>query len=548
MSRHHRAPVKRRLGAAAWLAIGLGLTPLAQMTLLEPARAETTATPSTLRLSETLPGSTLLEAAEQDPGLAGVLASLRAEAAAKGRTRVAVKTAVAFAPETLLNQAEALAQRREIAAAAAALRKEMPAAGRFEALTDAPYVLLDVDVTGLQRLGAVRGLVGISAGDALNWQRDFLQLRSSRFGDTPASQPAASARIIGGTKAASGVHPFQVALLSKAKSNRFNAQFCGGTLVAPSYVVTAAHCLDVWTNPVTQVDVLAGTQRLTTGGKRIAVKRAVIHPTWNTRTMDFDVAVLELATPVTGVAFATLPASQPTTAGTGLRTTGWGTRTSGVVNKPINLQVVDLPFVPTSNSSCLAVTPPSGFPPITARMICAGGVLNKSSCNGDSGGPLTIDRGAGYTELVGIVSWGSRNCGAVGFPGVYANVADSSINSFIRGLVPAVPDIAFVSATSTVSEGTGRVTLTVKRSSTDGTAQVRFSTADGTAVKKSDYTSQSDNVNFKRGQATATFKIFIRNDKVKELAETFTVTLSRPSTGWLLGSTKTATVTITDND
>jgi hypothetical protein len=92
------------------------------------------------------------------------------------------------------------------------------------------------------------------------------------------------------------------------------------------------------------------------------------------------------------------------------------------------------------------------------------------------------------------------------------------------------------------------VTLTVKRSSTDGTAQVRFSTADGTAVKKSDYTSQSDNVNFKRGQATATFNIFIRNDKVKELAETFTVTLSRPSTGWLLGSTKTATVTITDND
>jgi trypsin len=57
--------------------------------------------------------------------------------------------------------------------------------------------------------------------------------------------------------------------------------------------------------------------------------------------------------------------------------------------------------------------------------LCAGGVQGQDSCNGDSGGPLTYGG-----QQIGIVSWGSTNCGDP-VPAVYANVASPSIHSFI---------------------------------------------------------------------------------------------------------------------
>jgi trypsin len=63
---------------------------------------------------------------------------------------------------------------------------------------------------------------------------------------------------------------------------------------------------------------------------------------------------------------------------------------------------------------------------ITDNMICAG-AMGRDSCNGDSGGPLTV----GATQ-VGIVSFGSAQCGN-GMPGVYARVASAAVRDFISG-------------------------------------------------------------------------------------------------------------------
>lgn len=505
-------------------------------------------------LENTASGNGLQQAAAVSPELAAAIASLQEDAKAFGQVRVAVKTAVAFAPETLLGDWERTVQRREIASAAAALRKSMPKARNFEALPDMPYVLLTVDQAGLARLLTTPGLVRIAREDAFNWRRDFVQLRTAtraRAGMAPGrgAAPRIAPRIVGGTDASPGVHPFQVGLMTRRISDNFNAQFCGGTLVSPYHVVTAAHCVD--DSVSSGIQVLVGTQTLARrgGGKRINVSRIMIHPGWNPVTTAFDAAVLELATPVSGIAFASLASTEPTTPGTLLRVTGWGYLNNNG-NSPTLLQQLDVPFVPVVNGYCGAW----GEGPIEDRItvgndvICAGGVEGKDSCFGDSGGPLTINRGAGYTELVGIVSSGGEECAINRYPGFYTNVAESSINSFIRSIVDAPRAFEFQASSYEVSEGARRVTLTVTRSPAAGSASVTLTTVPGTAAAKADYRAVTRKLSFRAGVSSVSVPVTIVNDRLIEGPESFTASLSSPSAGLSIGAKSSATVTIVDND
>lgn len=532
----------RRFLAVALLGLSVSLTPVL---------AQSDAKPGSPRLAEpTPPGASLRQLAEDDADLQTVLNTLRAEAAAKGSVKVAVKTAVAFAPEARLGDQERLQQRREIAAAAKALRLALPAARSFEAFEDKPYVTLELDGAGLARLETLSGLVRIDPEDRFNWFRDFVRLKTSAVmaravGNNPAPPspaPVVTTKIVGGTEADPATHPFQVGLLFKGNPSNAAAHYCGGTLVADRFVVTAAHCSDIIPEGMAPyVQVLVGTQDLEAGGQRIDVARIHIHPRYDEWTLDHDVAVWELATPVTGIPFATLASVRPTVAGTMLRTTGWGELEYLSGNSPTKLMQVDVPFVPVKRRSCGLVRD------VTPHMICAG-TAGKDSCRGDSGGPLTINRGAGYTELVGIVSFGT-DCGLANHPGVYANVAHSSINRFIQDIVYAsMRYFSFRVTAQSVNEGERRVTLTIDRAFTNGTASVRFATADGTALNRSDFRSRSGIVRFRHGQSAATITITLVNDRVKEGDEAFTVTLSQPSSGWTIGANGTATVTITDND
>jgi len=70
----------------------------------------------------------------------------------------------------------------------------------------------------------------------------------------------------------------------------------------------------------------------------------------------------------------------------------------------------------------------SFFPRVTRRHICAGGDVDRDSCNGDSGGPLiAIPAGAAPGEqqmfLMGVVSSGTKRCG-IGRPGIYTRMSD----------------------------------------------------------------------------------------------------------------------------
>jgi hypothetical protein len=101
-----------------------------------------------------------------------------------------------------------------------------------------------------------------------------------------------------------------------------------------------------------------------------------------------------------------------------------------------------------------------------------------------------------------------------------------------------------------VGEGAGNVTLTFQRTTgDDGAVSVHYATSNGSATSGSDYTAKSGTVNWADNDDTnKTVTVAISNDTAQESAETFTVTLSAPSGGAVLGSPSVATVTIADND
>jgi hypothetical protein len=101
------------------------------------------------------------------------------------------------------------------------------------------------------------------------------------------------------------------------------------------------------------------------------------------------------------------------------------------------------------------------------------------------------------------------------------------------------------------SERDGSVELTITRTDgTDGVVEVSYQTISGTAIANEDYIPDSDNIQFKDGEATRTITIFLIDDLVDDLEpdKSFTVLLSNTRDGATLGAEDTATITLTDRN
>lgn len=244
---------------------------------------------------------------------------------------------------------------------------------------------------------------------------------------TPATQPAKTPFIIGGGETTISSAPWMVQL-AYYDGTTGDGYFCGGTLVSPTKVLTAAHCvagLDWAKNG----SVLAGTTDLddTSTGDLAGVWRQWTHPRFNGDTLQNDVAVLTLDRPLEHP-WLRLAASNDSAlykAGTSAKVYGWGL-TSGASDAELSakLRTATLPLVAdsTCNSAMQSVLGDDEF--IEGSMICAGTPATgadegtNSPCNGDSGGPLVAGG-----KIVGIVSWGVSGCTAKGAYPVFTKVS-----------------------------------------------------------------------------------------------------------------------------
>ncbi|XP_058713889.1 acrosin-like [Poecile atricapillus] len=251
---------------------------------------------------------------------------------------------------------------------------------------------------------------------------------------------AADYRIMAGTGAQPGAWPWIVSIQDPRKIG--TGHTCGGSLISPQWVLTAAHCF-LQARNVTMWRVLIGATQLTHLGPEAQVrhvKRLLAHQHYTADSQQNDIALLELDEPVECsdyIQLACVPNASLTVSE--LKTcyiAGWGSASAKAqqvsdVLQEAKVRLLDVHLVNSSRWYAGA---------IHTHNLCAGYPRGgMDTCQGDSGGPLVCkDNSDSHFWLVGVTSWG-KGCARAKRPGVYTSTQHFYNWILVQmGLCPAV--------------------------------------------------------------------------------------------------------------
>ncbi|CAK1591344.1 unnamed protein product [Parnassius mnemosyne] len=235
-------------------------------------------------------------------------------------------------------------------------------------------------------------------------------------------------RIVGGMETSINMYPYNVAISRNGK------HWCGGAVIDEQWVLTAGHCLesafDGDKKKLTAYVVRAGSSFHNRGGYQARINKVFFSSEYTPGNADYDYSLARLDRPLPigrNIAVLNLPSRdyviKPDDI---LIVSGWGsTDESGYGNIPDRLRFVPVPVMKLEDCQDAYKFY------ITPRMLCAGYATGgKDACNHDSGGPAVRDG-----VLIGLVSFGGKQCGDPRSPGVYSRVAE--VTDWVEATVTA---------------------------------------------------------------------------------------------------------------